>query len=389
MSIEIHVPGHESAQASEVDFSRVSSLLVSDEVIAQLTQIWQDMLGVQPITPDQNYFDLGGDSILAVQLFTRIEEEFQVKLPLATLFDAPTIRELSQVLHRQGPNLGWSPLVAIQPSGTRPPFFCMHGAGGNVLIYRDLARLLGTDQPFYGLQAPGLDGHCAPLTRIEDMAALYVKHIRKAHPHGPYFLGGYCAGGTIAFEVAQQLQLAGEKVALLALFDTMNWSKIPQPSFWSKGHRAWQNLLFHAANFFHLNARGKISFFSEKVRTFRNRLPVWKGMILARFDAQSRVGSLDSRILGRIWQANDLACINYLPKPYAGVITDFRPMKQYTMYERSDAKWDRLALEGQEIIVLPVYPAGMLLNPFVGHLAIALRDSMDNAMRRCATSSAR
>lgn len=353
------------------------------EVTAQLTHIWQDMFGVQPIAPDQNYFDLGGDSILGVQLFTRIEQEFQVKLPLATLFDVPTIGELARVLMQERSISGWLPLVAIQPSGTRPPFFCMHGAGGNVLIYRELARHLGTDQPFYGLQAQGLDGRYPPLTRIEDMAALYVKHIRKARPHGPYFLGGYCMGGTIAFEVAQQLQSIGEQIALLAMFDTMDWSKIPLPSFWSKGYRACQQLVFHAANFCRLDFRGEMRFFSEKAKTLRNRLPVWQGMLLTRLDGNLSTGTSESRVLGQIWRANDLACINYVPKPYAGVITDFRPMKQYRMYDRPDAKWDRLALEGQEVVVLPVYPAGMLLNPFVQELAVALRNSIDNAARRC------
>ncbi|MGI0084076.1 MAG: alpha/beta fold hydrolase, partial [Nitrososphaerales archaeon] len=195
-------------------------IAIDDDTVRKLTRIWQEMLGVESIGLDENYFDLGGDSILAVQLFTRIEEEFCLKLPLATLFDAPTIRELAQILGRQVPATTSSSLVAIQTAGSHPPFFCIHGASGNVLIYRDLSRHLGSDQPFYGLQSQGLDGNCPPLTRIEDMATLYLKEIRRICPHGPYFIGGYCMGGTIAFEVAQQLQAKGEHVALLALLDT-------------------------------------------------------------------------------------------------------------------------------------------------------------------------
>ena len=131
---------------------------IGDGTAGQLARIWQELLGVDSIAPDQNYFDLGGDSSVAVHLFAQIEREFKVKLPLATLFEAPTIEELSRVLRRQAPSSGWSPLVAIQPEGSRPPLFCMHGAGGNILVYRDLARRLGSNQPFYGLQAPGLDG---------------------------------------------------------------------------------------------------------------------------------------------------------------------------------------------------------------------------------------
>ncbi len=347
---------------------------------ARLTRIWQEMLGVEPISPDQNYFDLGGDSILAVQLFIRIEEAFNVKLPLATLFDAPTIQELAQVLQRETSASRWSPLVAIQPNGSCPPLFCIHGADGNVLIYRSLSRCLGPDQPFYGLQAQGLDGSCPPLTRIEDMAALYTKEIRRAQPQGPYFLGGYCMGGTIALEVAQQLQAEGERIALLALFDTADWSKIPAPSFWGKTYRATERLVFHAANFFRLDSRDKAKFFSEKARVFRNRIPVWRGMFLARFDKKSRA---KSRVSAQIWRANDLACVKYVPKSYSGVLTDFRPVKQYRMYDRPDAKWDLLAQGAHDVIVLPVYPAGMLLNPFVEHLAVALRKCMDIAIRNC------
>jgi len=362
------------------DVSSAQIVAPASDTTARLTSIWQEMLGVESISPDQNYFDLGGDSILAVELFVRIEQAFNVKLPLATLFDAPTIQELAQILQREASAAGWSPLVAIQPDGLRPPLFCIHGADGNVLIYRNLSRCLGLDQPFYGLQAPGLDGSCPPLTTIEDMAALYTKEIRRAQPHGPYFLGGYCMGGTIAFEVAQRLQADGEQIALLALFDTTDWSKIPAPSLWDKAYRAAQRLIFHVGNFFRLDSRDKAKFFSEKTRVLRNRIPVWRGMFLARFDKKSRA---KSRVSAQIWRANDLACVNYVPKSYSGVLTDFRPMKQYRMYDRPDAKWDLLAQGGHDVIVLPVYPAGMLLNPFVEHLSLALRKCMDAAIRSC------
>src|SRR5208282_1067848 len=112
----------------------------ADDTTRVLTEIWQRLLGVVHIEPNQNYFDLGGDSILAVQLFAEIEKVFKVKLPLATLFEAPTVAQLAQILRREAPTSGWSPLVPIQPTGSRPPFFCVHGAGGGVLFYRALSR---------------------------------------------------------------------------------------------------------------------------------------------------------------------------------------------------------------------------------------------------------
>jgi len=355
---------------------------VQDATTRELVRIWQQLLGVGSVGIDQNYFDLGGDSVLAVHLFAEIEKVFKVKLPLATLFEAPTIQELAGILRSEAPSTGWSPLVTIQNSGSRPPFFCVHGAGGNVLIYRELSENLGSDQPFYGLQSQGLDGSCPPLTRIEDMAALYEKAIRRQQPHGPYLLGGYCGGGLIAFEIAQQLGSDGEEVALLALLDTMNFSKIPPFSVWSRADYSCERVWFHAANFMRLDFKGKTSFFREKIQVLRNRLPVWWGMLLGKFEKNSKASNSGSRILGNIWLANDLACQKYVPKPFAGVVTDFRPLKQYRAFDKPDTKWDRLALQGQTVVVLPVYPAGMLLEPFVKHLAVALRKAIDGAIRK-------
>jgi phthiocerol/phenolphthiocerol synthesis type-I polyketide synthase E len=355
--------------------------VATDDTTRQLTRIWQELLGIDSIGLDQNYFDLGGDSSLAVHLFVQIERVFKVKLPLATLFDAPTINELAQVLRSEAAPAGWSPLVAIQNTGSRSPFFCVHGAGGNVLIYRDLARRLGADQPFYGLQSPGLDGSCAPLTRIEDMAARYVKEIRKVQPHGPYFLGGYCLGGTVAFEIAQQIHAQGERVALLALFDTTNWAKIPLPSMWDNTYYAIQRLIYHAANFFRLDSAGKNQFLREKVKILRTRVPVWRGMVLAKFSKDPSANMSEPVVLAKIWQANDQAALAYVPQPYPGVVTDFRPIKQYRRFNRPDAKWERLAQGGQHVIVLPAFPAGMLLEPFVEHLATALEKSIQDTVR--------
>jgi len=357
-----------------------ANMTVGEDTTQQLTRIWENLLGVRPIEAGQNYFDLGGDSILAVQMFQQIDQVFQVKLPMATLFDAPTIGDLAQILDREAPNSRWSSLVTIQPNGSRPPFFCMHGAGGNVLIYRELSKHLGEDQPFYGLQSQGLDGGAAPQTRIEDMAAVYVRDIRRVQPKGPYYVGGYCLGGTIAFEVAQQLMAQGGEVALLAMFDTLNWCKVPPLNFWKKTSVAIERSIFHALNFMRLDAAGKRIFFHEKIQAVRNRIPVWRGMLLSKLGGNSDGVGSGSLVLGKIWAGNDRASMDYIPKPYPGLVTDFRPLKQYSIYQRPDLKWEGLAQKGQEIVRLPVYPAGMLVEPFVESLADALRQKMDSAI---------
>jgi hypothetical protein len=123
-------------------------------------------------------------------------------------------------------------------------------------------------------------------------------------------------------------------------------------------------------------------YLEEKTEIFRSRIPVWRGMLLATFNKNSDAASSTALVLGRIWQTNDDACWRYLPKPYAGVVTDFRPSKQYRIFDKPDLKWDQLAQGGQEIVVLPVYPASMLLEPFVKYLAEALATAMDQAMTR-------
>jgi phthiocerol/phenolphthiocerol synthesis type-I polyketide synthase E len=359
----------------------VTNSTSEDATAKELSRIWQEQLGVNSVSADQNFFDLGGDSSLAVRMFSEIEQVFGVKLPLATLYEAPTIEELARILRAEASTNRWSPLVAIQASGSRPPLFCMHGAGGTVLMYRELSRHLGDDQPFYGLQAQGLDGTTAPLTTVEEMAAIYVKEIRRKQARGPYFIAGYCMGGTVAFEVAQQFSKQGETVALLALFDTMNWNTIPLTA-WSRISHATQQLYFHAASFLSLNSAGKTKFLREKIRELKNRLPVWRGMLLSKFSNDSSNTASDSLVLARIWQTNDRASWNYLAKLYPGKVTDIRPARQYRIFSKPGSKWDQLAQGGQEVIVLPVNPATMLVEPFVEHLAVAVRKSIDSAMAR-------
>jgi amino acid adenylation domain-containing protein len=185
-----------------------------------LIRLWEDALGVRPIGSEDHFFnDLGGDSLVAVRLFALIEQVFGRRLPLATLLECPTVAQLAAIL-AQDRTAAWSALVPIQARGDRPPFFWVHGAGGNVLMYQKLARYLGEDQSVYGLQAQGLDGKDNPLTQVEEMASLYLREVQKIQPQGPYFLGGLSFGGMVSFEMAQLLQAQGQDVALLALIDT-------------------------------------------------------------------------------------------------------------------------------------------------------------------------
>ncbi|MDZ8110116.1 MAG: amino acid adenylation domain-containing protein [Nostoc sp. DedQUE12a] len=203
-----------------------------NEVERQLTEIWEQLLGVQPVGVQDNFFELGGHSLLAVKLFWQIEKTFNKNLPLAILFQSSTVEALAKIISEEEDlainktslknksRATWSSLVEIQPSGSKPPFFCVHGLGGEVLCFRELAQHLGSEQPFYGLQPQGLDGKHPFHTRVEDMAAHYIQEIKTFQPHGPYFLGGYSFGGAVAFEMARQLHEKGEEIGILIILDS-------------------------------------------------------------------------------------------------------------------------------------------------------------------------
>lgn len=185
-----------------------------DRLELQLTKIWESLLKRERVGLGDNFFELGGHSLLAVRLLTQINQAMRRNLPLASVFQAPTIEQMASLIRQEG----WTPtgqsLVTVQPNGSRPPFFCVHGYAG----YHGLAAHLGPDQPFYGL-IQGLDGKKF-YTRVEDLAAHYLKDVRLVCPKGPYFLGGHSFGGLVAFEMARQLQSQGHQVGLLVLMDS-------------------------------------------------------------------------------------------------------------------------------------------------------------------------
>jgi thioesterase domain-containing protein len=189
-----------------------------DELERRLAALWEELLGVRPIGVHDRFFDIGGDSFLAVRLMIRVQQALGRSIPVAALFAADTIDGLARAI-RDTPSHSASPLVCLS-SGDGVPFFCVHPIGGHVLCYVDLARSLGTLRPFYGIQAQGLQGEMTPCADVVAMAAHYLKAIRSLQPRGPYWLGGWSMGGTVAFEIAQQLHAQDEEVARLVLIDT-------------------------------------------------------------------------------------------------------------------------------------------------------------------------
>ncbi len=188
-----------------------------DRMDVQLAALWQQVLGIPNIGIHDNFFDLGGHSLKAAQLFFHIEQVYGRHLPLATLFQAPTIALLTSVLTREQWVPPWQSLVAIQPSGTATPIFLVPGVGGDILGFAQLARLLSHDHPVYGLQARGFDGKETPFISVPEMAKHYIAEIRTCRPQGPYVIIGACTGGLVAYEMAQQLVEQEDTVTLVMM----------------------------------------------------------------------------------------------------------------------------------------------------------------------------
>lgn len=186
----------------------------------QIARIWEEVLGIRPISVTDGFFDLGGHSLLAIRLLSRIRQELGMVIPLNALFEAGTIEAMAARCHEQAQDQGWNPLIKVQPAGQRRPFFMIHSASGQVFPYGALAAQLGVEQPFYGILARGLEGQPV-FESVEVMAAHYVEVIRAAQAEGPYLLGSWSVGGIFAYEVARQLRAQGQTVGLLALLDTI------------------------------------------------------------------------------------------------------------------------------------------------------------------------
>jgi amino acid adenylation domain-containing protein len=335
-----------------------------------LVQIWEKVLGVRPVGLRNSFFDLGGHSLTAVRLFSEVRKHTGRNIPLSALFQAPTVEQLAEILRKDGWRPRWSSLVPIQPGGSRPPFFCVHGGGGNILLFQSLARHLGPDQPFYGLQSRGLDGGGDYLRTIEEMAAHYLVEIRELQPEGPYYLGGFCMGGTVAYELAQRLHRQGMEVGVLALFDTYNHNgTAPRMSFRNRVRYLRQKTQFHWANVMGLAPKRRLAYCAEKLRNAAEREADRLSKRLA------RVGRWLSRGEGRppamvfLEECNEAAGYAYRPEVYPGKITLFRPRRNYAFLNRPTMGWEGFATRGLDVVELAVDPGGMFVEPYVRDLA--------------------
>lgn len=336
-----------------------------------LAQVWRRVLGMPDIGLDDDFFDLGGDSLLAVQLFNLINKTLGKQLPLATIVQHRTIRELAQLIggeEAQGAKT-WSSLVPIQSgkSGKLPLFF-IHPVGGNILEYYPLAKYMGQEYPMYGLQSQGLDGKQPFLSRIEDMASHYIQEIRMIQPDGPYLLIGYSMGATIAYEIAVQLSAQGQKIALLGLLDQLapNTPKI-RPSLLTTISIHWRNLA-------QLPSNRRLNYFKrrtiDRFRGFEERDYILDGV---------NIDNLNPELLNML-DANIGSSENYIPGNYPGDITLFRcNIQPICDAIQPQLGWERIVTGNIKIYPMEGDHFTLLREPFTKVIADKLMAAIESA----------
>ncbi len=345
----------------------------------QLAGIWEQVLKRSPIGVHDNFFDLGGHSLLAVNLFSRVENTFGRRLPLASLFQHPSVAQLATLLKiESSPSQSWQALVPIREGGDRPALFIVHGAGGNILIYRSLAHHLAPGVPVYGLQSLGLDGVTKPLLTIEEMAAAYVEEILQKQPSGPYNLAGYCMGGKVAFEIARILEARGHRVELLALLDSYNFVSAVRVSKLSLYR---QMIGFHLRNVFELGPVDAASYVAEKLRM----LVEYAGSIAKASFTRARLilsgGNQQAPIEHFIQKLNDHAGEIYIPQPYSGRVSLFKPQRNYSTFSDPNMGWRDVSQGELEMVRLELNPHAMLVEPYVRKLAEAINARLPGGAR--------
>jgi thioesterase domain-containing protein len=342
-----------------------------------LAEIWCAILGVKRIGIHDDFFALGGHSLLAARLFAQIDQRMHVRLPIITVFESPTIKQLALAMDQQGSHLHRSGLLPIQPDGDDAPLFLVHGAGGDVLWgYANLARHMKRDRPIYGIQSP--DGE--EVSTLEEMAQRYLERIRAVQPDGPYQLGGYCFGGNVAQEMARQLEEQGESVALLALLDCA-------PSNCGYESIQWRarlpfdftrNLFYWLEDFSRLKPGERRSLVLRKLRTLPRKL--WGRLSGRRAKDQCvleeviDVTHVSEREL-QLWKHHLWLLARHVSKAYGGAVTLFRTRGHPLISSfAQDFGWGDLSAR-ITVKRIPGSHEGIFMEPHVRFLARELENS--------------
>ncbi|MEM1083408.1 MAG: amino acid adenylation domain-containing protein [Verrucomicrobiota bacterium] len=344
---------------------------------ACLAGIWRDLLGIESIGRDDDFFDLGGNSLAGLRMFARIRREFGLSLPLSTLLRAKNIRALAMAidarLHpEQGlESMGNEHLAEVQSEGNRPPVFAIHGGDGGILFYREMANRLPKERPFFAIESPDL-GHSEEIVvePIERTAAKYIRMMRESRPEGPYLLAGYSYGGVVAFEMARQLREAGEEVPFLGLFDTVN------PATETRSYALSERMSVYWNAQSDKPLIGRIASIAGRFKDgVETHLRVKSEVAAARnsdtAEAHTELRSVQLR------EAHEQAMRAYRPRPLSGTLTLFRAAMVNDKFAiPDDYGWDALVDE-LKIIEVPGEHLTMFDSGNVGPLAQSFSASIE------------
>ncbi len=352
----------------------------------ELAAIWQTLLGESPVGRHDNFFDRGGNSLVAIRLFSRIGAAMGVELPFGLLLQQPTLSALASAIDRQRtPAVAPGPASALTPlrvTGSRPPLFFTHGVGGEVWSFKALTRHLGEDQPVYGLQP--VQGGVGTVDTVPDIAARYVEEIRTVSPHGPYMLAGHCAGAAVAYEMARQLHAAGEPVALVAaldywFFDTADRRLLARTSEFLRNLPTWirDDLGQVTLDTVLGRVRSKLRIAAASVRR------VFSGAEAPPVDIRDRLG---------MWRFPDYQVAeierafktfqDYRPSPYDGdlLLIRARALPLFPVRQAPDMGWGRIVRGTVTVKEVRGSHETILHEPLVADVAEVLRDAVDRVI---------
>lgn len=357
------------SEPGQPDGARGPGILTArDDVEARLTRIWEEILGVSTIGIQHDFFELGGDLRLVAPLLARIEREFGRRLTPNSVLASPTIEQLAALLRNSRAPTPFTQLFPIQPAGSKPPFFCVGVSIGGGFFYRPLAQHLGIEQPLLGVQFDRslVDQLHVPYA-LDELAAYMVRAIREQRPQGPYFLGGFCDHGTLAYETARQLLNQGQAVALLVLFDARN----PAYSNGRRNGQLWRRVPFHLQKLRQLERAEACRYIGVRLK------PLWQAV-------RGNAGDLFKEIRARrkVVRLTDLEQIftraleRYQPKPYPGRVALFRAD---TKSDEALSGWRDVITGSVELHDVAGNHMGMFFDPYVNHWASRLAACMDKA----------
>jgi thioesterase domain-containing protein/acyl carrier protein len=325
---------------------------MDDDIVCSLTAIWEEVLHTRPIGPKDDFFDLGGDSLAALQLLDRVRAMFRRDLPMTALLSATTPERLARAIRGVSATAPRPAVVPLSGGDEGLPFFCMPGSGGSVFNFRALAQRLEDAPPFYGVQFHGTGRQAGIPHTIEAIANHLAQEVQDAYPRGPYLLGGYSFGGRVAFEMARCLHSAGWPVALLVLIDT--WGP-GFPRILSPVHR----LALHAREFQRLGSKAKLRYALDRASALARRWhhPTHSHSEGPKGPKEPGADESASAVAARVREANAQATRLYRPRPFSGRLTLLRAERQ-PQWLGADSRdphlgWGALAMDGIEVHPIP------------------------------------